>query len=1203
MVVWFFWTMASWSAEPVFRESRLSVDKSGNPGFTRLDPTVTGVSFSNVFQGDAYLTNAVAHNGAGVALGDVDGDGRVDLFFCSLQGPNRLYQNLGNWRFKEIDAGEAACAGQISTGAALADVDGDGDLDLLVNGIAAGTRLFLNDGKGGWTEQKDSGLSRTASATSMALADIDGDGDLDLYCTHFIDVMLLADPTTRFAVAKKGDRWEVTRVNGESARMPRWKDRFEALADGKVRELPEVHGLYRNEGNGHFKAIQFEPGVYLNEQGTPIQPHRDWGLAAMFRDMNGDGVPDLYVCNDNTSPDRIWINTGKGNFRAIEGAKIRHTSRSSMGVDFADLNRDGWDDFMVVDMLARPHAKRMTQLVRDRPSPEDYERIDARLQFNRNTLFLGRPDGSYGEVALMAGVAATDWSWTPIFMDVDLDGYEDLLITNGFEFDVMDQDGHDELKNPKRRLSEAELKRHMQFLPKWRTRNAAFRNRGDGTFEPADHGWGFDHLGVSFGMAQADLDGDGDLDLVVNNLNESAGLYRNNGGGHRVAVRLRGLAPNTHGIGARLRLSGGSLSQAQEMICAGRYLSSDEAVRVFAADPDTSRPMRLEVRWRSGAVSVVASVKADCAYEVMEPTAAGADRIIPAPVAESYFADVSSLLDHLHVDADFDEAARQPSLPARLNRLGPGVGWFDLDGDGWEDLHVAGGRNGTLAVFLNEQGRRFRKIEGATNTHGGQGSIAGWNDGLGNRSILVASVRDEPGETSVVVASGSTNLTLRHLLATGTAAIGPMACADIDADGDLDLFIGGRFQPSRFPESPPSLIWVNDHGKLSFDRALSEAFQSAGMVSGATFVDLDGDGDADLALATDWGPVRIFENQRGQFVEATASWGLAGVQGRWASVVAGDFDGDGRMDLACGNRGRNTIYELYQPASYRLFYGDWKGNGALQILEAAKSGDDWLPMRDRKWLERDFPDLATRFPTHEAFGRATVRDLLGVDYAKTPFKEISQLASCVFLNRGGKFEVIPLPAAAQTAPAFALSVADFDADGIEDLFVGQNDFGADGDLTREDGGEGLWLKGTGNGGFKAVEGAVSGIRIHGQQRGAAVVDFNHDGRVDLAVSQNNASTKLYMNRSPKRGLRVSIQGLVGNPDGAGAQLRVIYSDGRKGPCRAIQAGSGFGSLDASAQVLGWTDVPVAVWIRWPGGRERVVPIQDVNTELRITFEP
>ncbi|HEV8543606.1 MAG TPA: VCBS repeat-containing protein, partial [Verrucomicrobiae bacterium] len=561
-----------WSQGKGFRSAEVRPVPGGRPGFTLMPPERTGITFANELRGDAYLTNSVAHNGSGLALGDVDGDGWVDIYLCNLQGPNRLYRNLGNWRFEEMEIGPAACAGQFSTGAAFADVDGDGDLDLLVNGIAAGTRLFLNDGKGHWTEKLDSGLSRTNSATSLALADIDGDGDLDLYCTHYIDVMYLFDPTTRFALARRGNQWMVTKVNGQPATLPKWTNRFEALPDGRVRELPEAHAIYRNDGHGHFTAIQ-NSGTFSDEQGKPIAAYRDWGLSVMFRDLNGDGAPDIYVCNDNASPDRIWINTGHGTFRPASREMFRHFSRSAMGIDIADVNRDGYDDIIVLDMLAREHGQRMKQLVKDYPDRALKEHIDERPEYNRNSLFLGRPDGTYAETALMAGLAATDWSWCPIFVDVDLDGFEDLLVTNGFEFDVLDQDSHDELHHPKERLSDAQLHRFFQFYPHWRTQNAAFRNRGDGTFEPMNEKWGFDKSGVSYGMALADLDNDGDLDVVVNNLNDTASIYRNDTTGGRVQVRLKGSGSNTQGIGARIRLTGGAVTQSQEMICGGRYLS------------------------------------------------------------------------------------------------------------------------------------------------------------------------------------------------------------------------------------------------------------------------------------------------------------------------------------------------------------------------------------------------------------------------------------------------------------------------------------------------------------------------------------------------------------------------------------------------------------------------------------------------------
>ncbi len=1193
-----------WSTSSGFRSLPVTPGPTGQPGFTPMPLASTGVTFTNQLEGDLYLTNAVAHNGAGVAIGDIDADGWPDLYFCNLQGANQLYRNLGGWRFEVVPLGDAACGDQLSTGATFADVDGDADLDLLVNGIAAGTRLFLNDGSGRWTESKDSGLSRTASSTSLALADIDGDGDLDLYCTHFIDAMLLADPTTRFAIARRGDQWEVSKVNGESTRAPRWKGRFEALPGGKVRELPEVHGLYRNDGQGKFTPIEFEPGTYLDEKGSPIPPFRDWGLAAMFRDLNRDGHPDLYVCNDNTSPDRIWINTGKGTFRLMDPAAFRHTSRSSMGMDVGDLDRDGYDDVVVADMLAREHGRRMTQLVRDRPTLAESEQIDSRPQYNRNTLFFGRPDGSFVEAAFLAGVAATDWTWSPILLDVDLDGFEDLLITNGFEFDVMDQDGDDAIKDPRRRLTEAQLKRHMGMRPRFRTPNAAFRNRGDGSFEAVSRAWGFDRVGVSFGMALGDLDNDGDLDVVVNNLNEAAGLYRNNSSAPRLAVLLKGTAPNTQGIGARVELTGGTITQAQEMICGGRYLSGDQAMRGFAMLPGAAASTRLEVRWPNGSRSVVTQVSPNQVIELSQASAQPAAHSKPSPPPIPLFTDASALIQHSHVEQPFDDWARQPMLPRRLSRLGPGVAWYDGDGDGWDDLYITAARGGTLAAFSNQQGRSFQKSTQTSVARGDQTSVVGWPNGLGQRRLLVATSNLEftPDAEAEINVHPLPSFGAPQNLNMGWASPGPLTTADIDGDGDLDLFVGGRFRPGRYPEPVASSIWTNEKGTLVASTSWSSAFTNVGRVCGATFADIDDDGTPDLSLATEWGPVRLFLNQGGRFIDATEAWGLAGLNGWWSGISAGDFNGDGRIDLACGNWGLNSPYALLQSASIRLYYGDWNADGALRMIETWKSGTDWFAVQDRQWLARGFPEVSIRFPTHQAFAAAPIQELLGSSFSASSFLEVNHLASTVFLNQGRRFKVVPLPREAQLAPAFAMNVADFNGDGIEDLVMSQNFFGSTSDISRDDSGHGLLLQGTGSGSFRPLDAQATGIRVLGEQRGAAMADFNQDGRVDLAISQNNGPTRLFANQTAQPGLRMVLRGPVGNPDAVGAKVRVLYRGGSKGPVRVIQAGAGFGSQDAAAPVLGLLENPEALWIRWPGGKEQTVPVQRPTGTISIAFE-
>src|SRR5262249_15357464 len=497
-----------------------------------------------------------------------------------------------------------------------------------------------------------------------------------------------------------------------------------------------------------------------------LPPPLDWGLTASFRDLNDDGFPDLYVCNDFWTPDRIWLNDGKGRFRAAPRLALRNMSASSMGVDFADIDRDGRLDFFVVDMLSRDLRLRHRQKPAQPPMSWPIGVIEDRPQFMRNTLFVNRGDKTFAEIANFAGVAASEWSWSPVFLDVDLDGYEDLLISTGHARDVQDRDAQVQIQArqhswkgfaneaARQQAFTLELMEHMRLYPPLNTPIVAFRNRGDLHFDDVTADWGTATPGVHHALALADFDRDGDLDLVVNNLGTAAGLYRNETAAPRVAVRLRGVPPNTQGIGAKVRLVGGAVPrQSQEMIAGGRYLAGCEAMLVFAAGRATG-DMTLEVTWRNGRQSRVTGVAANRLYEISEAAATNAP---PAPATAAapppekrLFEDVSASIAHTHHEEPFDDFTRQPLLPRRLSQLGPGVSWFDLDGDGREDLIGATGRGGSLACYRNTPTgfQRWSTPPLDTVIARDQTTVLGFHGPGGKARLLAGSANYEDGDST-----------------------------------------------------------------------------------------------------------------------------------------------------------------------------------------------------------------------------------------------------------------------------------------------------------------------------------------------------------------------------------------------------------------------------------------------------------------------
>jgi len=1230
----FAWTVVAadlqWQPIAGGRAARLDVPTGGKAGFTLVRPEQSGVTFTNSLDEWASAGNRVLNSGSGVAAGDFDNDGLVDLFFCSLNQRNRLFKNLGGWKFKDVtDEAGLRFPALYYRAAVFADLNGDGWLDLLVGTVSRGVLCFLNDQRGHFTNATEpADLTSPFANETLALADIDGNGTLDLYvCNNRNDDI------------RDWPRVPVNYVNKKPTVPPQLRERI-TFENGVIQEFGEPSILYLNDGRAHFRSVLWTNGAFFDEREDVLASiPLDWGLAAAFRDLNGDGAPDLYVCNDYWTPDRIWINGGRGRFKAIDSLAVRKVPASSMGVDFADVNRDGHLDIFAVDMLSRSSELRRRQTVAKRPTAPRIGDIETRVQTPRNTLLLNRGDGTFAEIACFAGVQASEWSWSPLFLDVDLDGYEDLLITAGHLRDIQDFDANDRIRAQQEAWRQSPLaatnlpraflearREHAKFYPPLDMPVVAFHNGGALHFEEATAAWGLNVPGVNHGIAFADLDNDGDLDLVVNRLGSPAAVFRNDAPAPRIAVRLRGRTPNTQAIGAKIELLGGAVSnQISEVTSGGHYMSGCDTLRAFATVPAekaegrrqkaegdqgvlttvaTNEVLKLRITWRDGSITELADIRANHLYEIDEAAASRITHHAPRTTnAPPLFQDVSSLLNHVHHDVPFDDFARQPTLPRKLSQSGPGAAWFDLDGDGWDDLIIGSGKGGQMAVFRNQSGKGFVRETNALfagTVARDQTTVIGWQRAGGKRAILAGSASYEDGATNLPCVQ-SFDLAAGKIGAAvpgHTASIGPLALADIDGDGDLDLFVGGQVVPGHYPLPARSLLFRFTDGVFQRDQENSRVLANIGLVNGAVWSDLDGDGFPELILACEWGPLRIFHNAHGKLeaqdpaidsplsrtTNHVSRFMLHDFTGLWQSVTSGDFDGDGLLDIVAGNWGMNSCWRASLEQPLTIFFGDLGGRGATDILEAEfDERGQLVPRHLRDTLAPALPWLAAQFPTHAAWSRASVADVIQGRESQALSLTAATLATTVFLNRKDHFEARPLPVEAQFAPAFGLCVSDFDGDGRADIFLAQNFFAFRVEDSRLDAGRGLLLRGDGRGGFDSAPAETSGIKVDGEQRGAAVCDFNEDGRMDLVVTQNGASTRLFQNTSGAPGLRVRLLGPPGNPLGIGAVVR-LYSEKGAGPAHEVHSGSGYWSQDSAALVLALAEPPRRISVRWPGGK-------------------
>lgn len=1066
--------------------------KNQDPLFQLIDPEKSGIKFSNkiIEKPDEHIFNFnYLYNGAGVAIGDINNDGLQDIYFTANRAKDKLYLNKGNFKFEDISesSGIANLSGWRS-GVAMADVNADGFLDIYVcrGGFKNDPEnnanlLYINNGDNTFTELASRyGIADIGFSIAACFFDYDNDNDLDLYVTN---------------------------------RPEKYYLNVQDVMEGKeVNSILSRDNLYRNNGDNTFTMVTEEAGITRNFA---------YGLSVTTGDLDQDGDQDIYVANDFVENDYYYQNQGNGTFKEMIKEVTGHVPYYSMGTDFGDINNDGWEDIFTVEM--RPEDYKRSKTSMPVMSPLLFDTMDAvgmHRQYMHNSLQLNHGNGHFSDISQLAGVDRTDWSWASLICDLDNDGFRDLYVANGIKRDLYNRDAYaglmNDLKYNNQNKSTEEI---MRNLPSFKAVNYAFKNNGDLTFTKAMKEWGLNHPSQSHGAAIGDLDNDGNLDLVVNNMDEPAFVFKNSGSGMGyLRIQCKGPEKNPQGIGVKVKIMVGDQMQYAEMRTSRGYLSACEPVIHFGT-ADHKKIDLIKITWPDGKVEEIKDQKTGKLITIDYNNAKDPTNELEEK-KEVFFSFSSDPLkpSFKHQENVFDDYRKQILLPHRLSRIGPKIAVADINGDGLEDFFIGGARQQSGAIYIQSQNASFTQLAQKSLENDrifeDLGALFFDADADGDQDLYVVSggseVEEGPGyQDRLYLNDGKGNFTKSSTLPKISSSGFVVAVHDFDGDGDLDIFRGGRLVPDQYPFPPRSYLMQNQ-GKAVFSdvtEQMATELLKPGMVTAATWADIDGDKSSELIIAGEWMPIQAYRFENGKFSKMDqTSLGFNNTEGWWNGLVAEDLDGDGDMDLIGANLGLNYKFHATPEKPFQVYCNDFDSTGTYDIVLAKYNGDIKVPVRGKQCSQEQMPFINNKFPNYNDFAEADLEKIYGEGLQSGIKLEAKEFRTCVFINEGKGFKIHALPIQAQISTTQSILVNDFDKDGKKDILLAGNYFHPEIETTRADAGVGnLILNKTQ--GYSALSVLQSGLFLPYDVKDIKLIQTASGKK--LLVSSNDDQLRVY----------------------------------------------------------------------------------------------